>query len=190
MEVSNIWFSSDFHFSHINIVRGCSRWTDKSGCRDFDDVWYHNKMLLENINKTVGENDKLYFLGDFSFNGHINIEKYRKLINCQDIEFIIGNHDDQLVKHKEYHGLFTSILQKKTITIDDYTILLNHRPIADWNKGREKDDKYFHLYGHLHGNTHHPTFLMNGYSMDVGVDCHPEFRPFSFEEIKQFMSKK
>ncbi len=173
------------HFSHVNIVRGCSRWTDKSGCRDFDDVWEHNKVLLENINNTVGENDKLYFLGDFSFNGYINIEKYRILINCRDIEFIIGNHDGQLVKHREYHELFTSIIQNKTITIEDYTILLNHRPISNWNKGREKDNKYIHLYGHVHN-----TFQEDGYSMDVGVDAHPNFRPFSFKEIKNFMLKR
>lgn len=173
------------HFSHINIVRGCSRWTDKSGCRDFDDVWYHNKVLLENINNTVGENDKLYFLGDFSFNGHINIEKYRNLINCKDIEFIVGNHDDNLVKHKEYHDLFTTILQRKTISIEDYTILLNHRAISDWNKGREKDEKFIHLYGHSHN-----TFQEVGLSMDVGVDAHPEFKPFSFNEVIVFMEKR
>lgn len=173
------------HFSHTNILRGLSRWSDKSGCRDFDDVWYHNKTLLDNINSVVGENDILYFLGDFSFNGHINIEKYRNLINCRNIDFIIGNHDNNLVKHKEYHHLFTSIIQRKTIIIEDYTILLNHRPINGWNIGREKDSKYIHLYGHSHN-----SFQNEGLSMDVGVDCHPKFRPFSFEEVKEFIKKR
>jgi calcineurin-like phosphoesterase family protein len=173
------------HFSHTNIVRGCSRWGDKSGCRDFDDVWYHNKTLLDNINKVVGEKDKLYFLGDFSFDGHINIKKYRDLINCRDIEFIVGNHDNNLVKHKEYHELFTTILQRKTVTIEDYNILLNHRPVVDWDRGREKDSKYIHLYGHCHGN-----YQESGRSMDVGVDAHLEFRPFSFDEIKLFMQER
>ena len=173
------------HFSHTNIIKGISRWTDKSGCRDFNDVWYHNQTLLNNINNTVGEEDILYFLGDFCFNGHINIEKYRNLINCKTIHFIVGNHDGNLVKHKEYHELFATILQRKTIVIEDYTILLNHRAINDWDKGKEKDDKYFHLYGHSHN-----SFQNEGLSMDVGVDCHPDFRPFSFEEIKLFMEKR
>ena len=180
-----VYFSSDFHISHVNIVKGCSRWTDKSGCRDFDDVWSHNQTLLNNINNTVGEDDILYFLGDFSFNGHINIEKYRKLINCKTIHFIVGNHDDNLLKHKEYMELFTTVALTNTIEIEDYTVLLNHRAINNWNVGRERDDKYIHLYGHSHN-----SFQNEGLSMDVGVDCHPEFRPFSFEEIKEFMKKR
>lgn len=178
------YFSADFHWSHTNIIKGISRWTDKSGCRDFDDVWYHNQTLLNNINNTVGENDILYFLGDFSFNGHINIEKYRNLINCKTIHFIIGNHDGNLVKHKEYHELFASIGITNTIEIDGYTILLNHQAVNNWNVDKE-NNQYFHLYGHSHG-----SYQEKGLSMDVGVDCHPEFRPFSFEEIKEFMKKR
>ena len=173
------------HFSHTNIVRGTSRWDDKSGCRDFDDVWYHNKTLLDNINNTIAEEDTLYFLGDFCFNGHINIKKYRELINCKTIHFILGNHDNNLLKHKEYIELFTSVGITNTINVEDYTILLNHHPINDWNKGKEKDDKYIHLYGHCHN-----SYQNEGLSMDVGVDCHPEFRPFSFEEIKIFMKNR
>ena len=128
------------HFSHTNIIRGLSRWSDKSGCRDFNDVWEHNKTLLDNINNTVGENDILYFLGDFSFNGHINIKKYRELINCKTIHFVLGNHDNNLTKHKEYHELFASVGISNIIIVEDYTILMNHRAVNNWNDNR-KDDK-------------------------------------------------
>ena len=43
-----------------------------------------------------------------------------------------------------------------------------------------------HLFGHSHGS------LVGdfGKSMDVGIDCHPEFRPYHLNEILQIMSKK
>lgn len=181
--MSDIYFSADFHINHQNIVLGCSRWTDKSRCRNFNNVWFHNQALLKNINNTVKEDDILYFLGDFCFNGHINIKKYRELINCKNIHFIVGNHDGNLLKHKEYMELFSSVSLINNIKIDDYEILLTHKAINDWNKGRENNN-YIHLYGHSHN-----SFQNDGLSMDVGVDCHPEFRPFSFAEVVKFVYK-
>jgi gamma-glutamyl-gamma-aminobutyrate hydrolase PuuD len=29
----------------------------------------------------------------------------------------------------------------------------------------------------------------HGFSMDIGVDTHPEFKPYSFEEIKAYMER-
>jgi calcineurin-like phosphoesterase family protein len=183
--MSKVWFSSDFHFDHSNLVSNVSKWVDKSACRNFDSVWHHNKTLLENINRVVMEDDILYFLGDFSFNGHINIKKYRNLINCKTIYCIAGNHDKNLLKHKEYIELFTSVGLSNTVYIEDYTVLISHRAINNWNICSKDNDKYIHLYGHSHGN-----YQEVGLSMDVGVDTHPEFRPYSFDEIKEFIEKR
>jgi hypothetical protein len=36
----------------------------------------------------------------------------------------------------------------------------------------------------------HSTLSANGKTMDVGIDTHPEFRPYSFEEIQEIMMKR
>ena len=42
---SQIWFTSDTHYNHANIVRGASKWEDKSMCRDFDTVEEMNTAI-------------------------------------------------------------------------------------------------------------------------------------------------
>jgi len=59
------------------------------------------------------------------------------------------------------------------LKLGDYTFRLMHYPISSWdglNKG----------YMHLHGHCHLPTELRfgKGQRMDVGMDGHPEFRPY------------
>ena len=41
------------------------------------------------------------------------------------------------------------------------------------------------LYGHSHGN-----LPGQGKSMDVGFDCHKDFRPFSFKEVDELLFNK
>jgi calcineurin-like phosphoesterase family protein len=42
----------------------------------------------------------------------------------------------------------------------------------------------WHVFGHSHGN--HIT-SKNRLSMEVGIDCHKNMEPFSYDEIKQYM---
>jgi calcineurin-like phosphoesterase family protein len=95
----NIFFCSDPHYGHVGIVRGTSSWEGKKGTRDFKTVEEHDNTLVNNINKTVGENDILFCLGDWSFGNYkssenvSNIRKFREKINCKNIHLILGNHD-------------------------------------------------------------------------------------------------
>ena len=51
-----IYFTSDLHFWHKNVIR----YTD----RPFSSVNEMNKKLIENWNHTVHANDEVYILGD------------------------------------------------------------------------------------------------------------------------------
>ena len=55
-----IYFTSDLHLFHANILRFCNR--------PFADVEDMNKTLINNIKNTLQPNDSLYFLGDIGFN--------------------------------------------------------------------------------------------------------------------------
>src|SRR3954464_7923724 len=96
---NNIWFVSDTHFGHANLVKGCSNWEDLSECRNFDSLEEHNERLIENINKRVKEKDCLFHLGDWSFGGSENIYNFRKRLYCRNIHLILGNHDIHLQKN-------------------------------------------------------------------------------------------
>ena len=56
-----IWFTSDLHLGHRNVIRFCNRpFADEKGM---------GKSLIENWNNTVGDNDIVFALGDtFWFN--------------------------------------------------------------------------------------------------------------------------
>lgn len=55
----NIFFTSDTHFWHENIIKFCNR--------PFSSVEEMNDTIIENWNKVVGENDIVFHLGDFVF---------------------------------------------------------------------------------------------------------------------------
>ena len=54
-----IWFTSDTHFGHENVLRFCER--------PWKTVEAMNKALIDRINACVAPDDTLYHLGDFSF---------------------------------------------------------------------------------------------------------------------------
>lgn len=153
-----------------------------------------NNGLIERINKKVGENDYLFHLGDICFgqdkkNDIVNI--LRK-INCKNILLLLGNHD-----HFEDLQYAQQVVSEKNIVVDKYhelrfgkvPVALMHYPIVSFN-GANKSG--LHLFGHCHGTLakwiaeHAPTARM----MDVGVDCHPNYEPFSYDEIMAYMATK
>ena len=214
----NIFFCSDPHYNHSGIVRGTSNWEGQKGCRDFDTVEEHDKILVNNINKTVGEDDILFCLGDWSFGDYktdanvSNVRKFREQIKCKNINLIYGNHDSEIRKNKDdSQSLFSSINDYLEICIVDqpkeqgekplkYNIVLSHYAFRVWNKSAKGS---WMLYGHSHGNldeftplTTNPDWIGDQYyiknyrTMDVGFDTHKEFRPYSFQELKIIMERR
>lgn len=93
--MSQIYFTSDTHFAHNNIAgKNTSRWNE--GYRDYSSLEEMNQDLVKAINQTVGANDTLYHLGDWSFGGAENIWRFRKQILCKNIHLILGNHDHHI----------------------------------------------------------------------------------------------
>ena len=200
------FFSSDFHYGHKNIVRGTSEWDDVSRCRNFETMEEHNQTLVNNINKTVGPDDELYFLGDWAFGGFKNIWDFRDQINCNNINFILGNHDGHIRKNKKNPpdprfatSLFNEVVGYKELKIGKHLLVMSHYPMISWNNAFKGS---IHLHGHCHGNlVKHKEFdnpewvgdnlfIHSHRIMDIGVDTHPEFRPYSLDEILDLMLPK
>jgi calcineurin-like phosphoesterase family protein len=64
-----LFFTSDTHYNHTNICRGISNWDGRRGTRDFNSLDEMNASIIDGINSTVGEDDVLVHLGDWSFGG-------------------------------------------------------------------------------------------------------------------------
>jgi calcineurin-like phosphoesterase family protein len=211
--MSNIWFSSDWHFHHENIVKGISKWDDKTPCRNFNSIEEHNETLIQNINLCANTNDIIYFNGDFSFGGKHNIYTFRKAINCKTIHFIYGNHDHHIRKNIEIdtdtgvvkaQSLFTSVQDILYKRIAGEKMVLCHYSMRTWDSGHHGS---IMLYGHSHGslsnytinlkntvNDQDGTFIkdivypVKFKTMDVGIDTHPKFRLYHLDDIRSEMA--
>jgi len=177
----NIWFSSDFHWGHTNIVGPKVSTWDK-GYRNFDSVHEMNCAITDSINTNVKHDDILYFLGDWSFGGIQNIIKFRKLIQCNTINFIFGNHDhhirsNKLIDFGEYpiypQSLFDSCSDYHEFRYKKTLFVLGHYSFRVWNESHRGS---FNLFGHSHN-----TLPDYGRSLDVGW-CKWR-RPLHIDEI-------
>ena len=186
----NHFFTSDTHYSHKNICMATSEWDDAktSGrTRDFKTIKAMNKTIVDNINKTVGVDDVLYHMGDWSLGGKEQIEVFRYAINCKNVHLILGNHDNNIRKSKWLQDSFTSVSEVKQIKIDDQRIILCHYAMRVWYKSHKGS---WMLHGHSHGSLSEDDHK----SIDVGIDAAfmrvGKYKPYSFEEIQEIMSKK
>lgn len=195
----NIWFSSDFHYNHKNIVSGVSQW-DSTQTRNFQTLEEHNETLVNNINICCKENDILIFGGDWSFGGFQIIPIFREKLNVKTIYFTFGNHDEHIIRNKNgYQSLFTKCSFRHNLMIGKQLIVVDHFSKRVWEQSHKGS---WMLYGHSHGNL--PEYQGEAYydqnlghwnikqykTMDIGIDTHPEFRPYHFDEIKSIMDKR
>lgn len=79
------FITSDLHLDHTNIIRYCKR--------PFASTEEMNRVLLNNWNNVIRENDLVYFLGDLAYGrGSNSTDYWLKKLNG-DIVFLKGNHD-------------------------------------------------------------------------------------------------
>ena len=113
----------------------------------------HDKIIIDNWNRTVTNADTVYVLGDI---GRIGGNKDNEYL-CQCISVlkgkkvcVLGNHDDDL-KDIRLRQLFAEVCDRKEI-IDNYNgmshkLVLLHSPELFWS---QQHKGAILLYGHLH----------------------------------------
>ena len=84
-EAEHLFFTSDSHFNHENIIRFCKR--------PFKDTKEMDEALINNWNNVVGQDDTVFHLGDFAFGGSELWNGVLNQLNGHKI-LIVGNHDD------------------------------------------------------------------------------------------------
>lgn len=182
-----IYFISDTHFGHNNIIKHCNR--------PFDNVHIMDQVMFDNINNTVGVDDTLYILGDFCYKGRKPLD-YRLRINCRDVHLVFGNHD----KRSDYYPSdnivdmngFSSIQEVKEIIYCNQRIYLSHYPHRSWPASHKGS---WMLYGHVHAKLNEEDKHSNRKTLDVGVDNTKNYakmfgEPWSFKSLQKLFSKK
>lgn len=185
-----IFFTSDLHVGHSNVIRFCNR--------PYADIKAMSEGLIQNWNWAVGENDIVFDLGDmFWWDSRHDVKKFIEKLNGF-IYKVPGNHDMDCKK------LFELCDPKKVEVLDDINTLwvtgLNearptktlemvmcHYPLATFPHWTHD---VLQVFGHIHSG---PTtsnevdvpgkdLILNKKQYDVGVDNN-NYTPIELREI-------
>jgi len=188
-----IYFISDTHFGHANIIK----YTD----RPFQSVEEMDETLIYNWNSIVKKGDTVYHLGDFCLgsldtflkyikrlNGNINILRNADHHDKRWIDYFdLGGDDDylnyefEITKTKDDLNLLDPIYDLKS---KNNHIVLCHFPIYYWNK---KHYLSYHLYGHIHRTDF--NIPNSPLSMNVSVE-NINYTPISIERVIEIMDSR
>lgn len=184
-----IFFTSDHHFGHANII--------KYSNRPFSSVEEMDEILIQRWNEKVRDNDYVYHLGDFTLGNAA--QKYFKQLKGK-ILVLPGSHDDRWFGVDDFYStdskrsvrllhplvtlyeedLFQNIgFGKGHFTLRPNSkgiLVLCHYAMLTWPMSHYGS---YHLFGHSHGKLKgQPN------SMDIGVDC-TNFYPLSLDEVME-----
>ena len=124
-----IYFTSDNHFCHANIIGSCHR--------PFSNVQEMNKEMIKRWNSYVGPNDEVYVLGDFSYRGGI-IEVNQILSKLAGKKYLIkGNHERYLSDPRFNPNAFEWIKDYHILTYEGKDFILFHFPMLSWHKSHK-----------------------------------------------------
>jgi calcineurin-like phosphoesterase family protein len=136
--MSNIFFCSDHHFAHNNILT-FKNWDGSMLRPGFIDVEHMNETMVERHNAVVKPEDRVYFLGDVAM-GKRGLEYLSRMVGRKVL--IKGNHDKESVN--TYMKYFDDI--RGSHQFDG--MILTHIPIRPQSLGRWGTN----VHGHLHSN--------------------------------------
>ncbi len=181
-EVSKVFFTSDSHFGHRNIINYCKR--------PFSSVEEMNETLISNWNNTVNDDSVIFHLGDICSGGSSTWNTILSRLRGH-IHLILGNHCTKNYRNS-YSQYFDSVQEQLTITIDKKTIILTHFPLLCYHGTWGTEQNCWNLHGHTHicknksantGKDFERMKLAFPTQYDVGVDLN-NYIPISFDEVK------
>lgn len=185
-EAEKIFFTSDTHFGHENILKYC--------CRPFENIRVHDEELIRRWNEKVPEDGIVFHLGDVAFDTNQKISEILKQLHGK-IYLIIGNHDWRRIT-EQHKWRFEEMTQQMSIVIGEQHIILNHYPLLTFAGAWKGLQATWQLFGHVHsspytskGLDHQRLDILFPTQFDVGVDNN-NFTPVSFNEVSQIIENQ
>ena len=185
-----VWFTADIHLAHPNVLHLSNR--------PFKNIEEMRRVILQNINLRVKEEDVLYLLGDVSLGDKRSWVDFLEELKCKNIILVKGNHDKYGTIPKDK---VLAVIEQCTIRLMGRTLLLCHHPyritvmrllrsirnirslrhlMSLFSKVRPVDRGLWLIHGHTHATT--KTVPYHNRMLNVGVDAH-NFCPVSGDEI-------
>lgn len=169
----NIWFVSDTHFGHANILK--FKTNNGDPLRVFESVEHMNETMVENWNSRVKSGDIVYHLGDVYFGQGGQV--LPRLMGRKRL--ILGNHDT--AKNQDILNNFQKILMWRMFP--EFELLLTHVPV---HPGSLEMKVRYNIHGHLHRNmVKNETGLDKRY-INVCVE-NINYTPIHLEEILELI---
>jgi len=177
-----VWFTSDTHWLHKNIIKYANRPWDNCDdmCAD----------MIANWNRVVKKTDDIYHLGDVSLGSTGKTIEILQSLNGRK-HLIWGNHDSGLRKKQAFISEFEWCRNYAELKIQDKNaprgtqlLILCHYPLLTWNKAHHGS---IMLHGHTHGCIDDANKSTR--RLDVGVDSH-NYTPISYKQVMGIMSER
>jgi len=173
------FFTADLHFGHDAIIGFCDR--------PFENASDMNRVLIENWNARVSNDDHVYIVGDVYYGGRgaAGQDEALDLVSKLNgvLHLVAGNHDIPYLKSMDYHYLFADVDHIRYLKHEGEDIFLCHYPLAEWS-GFFRGS--WHIFGHIHNSITNAAFMhMSSFerALNAGVDiC--DFKPVTFKELK------
>lgn len=179
-----LFFTSDQHFQHNNIIKYCNR--------PFSNAAEMDEAIISRWNSVVGESDTVYVLGDFSMRVGAMTKNVGRLRGNKVL--ISGNHDachssrgkkaSAMVEYYVACG-FSHVCENAIVKLsNNINVILSHFPYATsypsdhkFKKHLPVDSGMWLLHGHVH-----TQWDIKGRQINVGVDVR-DFTPVSADQI-------
>jgi calcineurin-like phosphoesterase family protein len=178
--MKNVFFTSDEHYGHQNIIKLCNR--------PFSSLDEMTEALIERHNSVVTNfTDRVYHAGDMFWRrfGVIAARTVMARLNGQHF-YVKGNHEELIEESTSLRNDFQWIEARAHIIEPGGPragIVLDHYAGRVWNGSHHGS---WQLYGHTHNELAEESYLL---SCDVGVDSW-NYYPVSIDQLSFKMEAK
>ena len=185
-DAEKMFFTSDTHFCHSNIIKYCKR--------PFANIAENDEEIIRRWNEKVPEDGIVFHLGDVAFGDPERVDNILERLNGT-IYLVIGNHDWRRVVNN-HKWRFEMMTQQINMKIGKRHIILNHYPMLAFSGAWRGEDATYQLFGHVHTSPYtdegldqqRMKYLFTS-QYDVGVDNN-NFTPISWKEVYQIINNQ
>jgi len=170
MKPRPIFFTSDHHFGHENIIQYCDR--------PFRDAYHMDEVMALKWNQAVPPDAKVFYLGDFMFYNKRDASLALQGLNFSKMIWIVGNHDRSPQWCEDLDPRIVALRGPIWLPLEGQYVRLSHEPAEIPLSGG-----YIALHGHVHNESDIRRVPWGGAFFNVGVDKN-NFRPWRWTEIK------
>lgn len=166
----NTWLYADPHFYHEGVCRFLRN--DGTKLRPWDDAEEMSEYMINEYNKIVHPEDRVYILGDVAMNRKALDRSIPRLMGRKVL--VKGNHDiDKLSYYSRFFDDIRSYVCKKGF-------ILSHIPIHPSSVGRWS----VNIHGHLHNNVVRDDGGVNADRRYVCVSVeHTDYKPVLLSKV-------